>query len=248
MKILGVIPARYNSTRFPGKPLALINGKSMIYRVYTQSKQALLLSDVVVATDDQRIMDHVLEFGGKVLMTNPSHPSGTDRCAEILSNYPDTYDAVINIQGDEPYIHPEQINLVAGSFQNPDIQISTLVKVITDSSELENTNIPKVVLAADGRALYFSRRAIPFCKEDEKSEWIRKGLFYKHIGIYGYRSDILAEVALLQKSNLEMAESLEQLRWLENNFTIYAAVSEHDNHAVDTPEDVISIEKLFPSR
>lgn len=245
MKTLGIIPARFGSTRFPGKPLAQIHGKSMIERVYRRAKMARLLSDVIVATDDQRIFDHVSSFGGKVVMTSDQHPSGTDRCAEVLAKFPDNYELVVNIQGDEPYIHPDQIDLLVTCFKGPDVSLATLVKKITEYIDLENVNIPKVVRQSSGKALYFSRRTIPFCKDADKLSWLEKGFFFKHIGIYGYRAEVLPILAKLPPTNLELCESLEQLRWLENGFQIMTAVTDHDNVAVDTPADIAIIENRY---
>lgn len=245
MKLLGIIPARYGSTRFPGKPLALILGKSMIERVFRKASESKLLSDVIVATDDQRIYDHVLAFGGKAVMTSASHPSGTDRCAEVLEKSVDKFDVVINIQGDEPFIHHGQIDQVIACFNNPDAEIATLVKVISEERELDNRNIPKVVIQKSGKALYFSRRTIPFCTEEQKIKFLSEGKFLKHIGIYGYRAEVLPKLALLEKSQLEIMESLEQLRWLENGYTIMTAVTSYENMAVDSPEDVLLIEERF---
>jgi 3-deoxy-manno-octulosonate cytidylyltransferase (CMP-KDO synthetase) len=243
MNALGIIPARYGSTRFPGKPLALINGISMIERVYNRAMESKLLSSVVVATDDDRIFNHVIAFGGKAVMTSTTHPSGTDRCAEVLSKSDENFDVVVNIQGDEPYIHPEQIDQLINCFNNTNCEIATLIKTITDVAELDNRNIPKVVVQQSGQALYFSRRAIPFCEESEKPILTEKGNFFKHIGIYGYKASLLPALAKLPKSKLEISESLEQLRWLENGYNIMTAITEHENIAVDTPEDVIKIEQ-----
>ncbi|MBL0342153.1 MAG: 3-deoxy-manno-octulosonate cytidylyltransferase [Bacteroidetes bacterium] len=245
MKTLGIIPARYASTRFPGKPLAVINGKSMIERVYEQALKAELLYDVIVATDDDRIFDHVKTFGGKVTMTASNHLSGTDRCAEVLNKSSEHYELVINIQGDEPYIHPGQIDLLINCFKHADAQIATLVRQITDAADLDNVNLPKVVRQLSGYALYFSRSPIPYCNEKERAAWVNKGAFFKHIGIYGFRSSILPLLAKLPPANLEMAESLEQLRWLENGFRIITAVSDHENLAVDTPGDIVLLEQRF---
>ena len=245
MKILGVIPARYASTRFPGKPLTMINGVSMIERVYRQATLANSLTDVVVATDDSRILDHVKQFGGRVVMTSTKHPSGTDRCAEVLEKTPGDWDAVVNIQGDEPYIQPEQIDLLASCFQQEDCKIATLVKLLDLESDLHNPNIPKVVVGADGRALYFSRRPIPYFPDDKIAGALAHGSFYRHIGIYGYRSDILPLLAKLAPAPLELAESLEQLRWLSHGFSIHVKTTTSDNHAVDTPQDVVKLERLF---
>jgi len=245
MKVIGIIPARFASTRFPGKPLTLIHGKTMIQRVYNRASQATKLSKVVVATDDQRIYDHVKDFGGEVVMTSTSHPSGTDRCAEALKRCDEHYDLVINIQGDEPYIHPQQIDLLVDCFNNKDASIGTLVKQITDADELQNRNIPKVVRDVSGWALYFSRQPIPYSKAEETISFINKGLYFKHIGIYGYRAEILPVLASLPPGNLEICESLEQLRWIESGYKIMTAVSGHENIAVDTPSDVVLIEQRF---
>ncbi len=238
MKILGVIPSRYASTRFPGKPLALIAGVSMIQRVYQQAKAASKLNAVVVATDDQRIADHVKSFGGEVVMTRDDHPSGTDRCAETLKLYGEGWDAVINIQGDEPFIAPDQINLLVSCFEDPLVEIATLVKKITSNSELLNPNSPKVVLGDNGNALYFSRQAIPYNKGVALDIWQNEHTYYKHIGIYGYRADILPLLTLLPQGKLEKAESLEQLRWLEHGYQIMTRITDFETIAVDTPEDL----------
>jgi 3-deoxy-manno-octulosonate cytidylyltransferase (CMP-KDO synthetase) len=245
MKILGVIPARYASTRFPGKPLTMINGVSMIERVYRQATLANSLSDVVVATDDARILDHVHQFGGKAVMTSANHPSGTDRCAEVLEKISGAWDAVINIQGDEPYIQPEQIDLLASCFQMEDCKIATLVKLIDSESDLQNPNIPKVVVGIDGRALYFSRRPIPYFSDDKIAAALTHESFFRHIGIYGYRSEVLMQLAKLNPAPLELAESLEQLRWLSNGYSIHVKTTTAENHAVDTPQDVVKLERLF---
>lgn len=245
MKVLGIIPARFGSTRFPGKPLALIHGISMIERVYARACKANSLSEVIVATDDNRIYDHVKAFGGKVLMTSDSHPSGTDRCAEVVRMHSNKFDFVVNVQGDEPYIHPGQIDLLVSCFKNESTPIATLIKKIEDTAELHNVNIPKVVIASNGNALYFSRSMVPYTKPETIAADFSKLTFYKHIGIYGYSARILPELAALPKSSLETAESLEQLRWLENGYSIATAVSEHENMAVDTPGDIALIESRF---
>ncbi|MGK6351096.1 3-deoxy-manno-octulosonate cytidylyltransferase [Parapedobacter sp. DT-150] len=244
MKIIGIIPARYASSRFPGKPLVDIQGKSMVQRVYEQATKSERLHEVVVATDDERIFSHVTAFGGKVLMTADTHQSGTDRCAEVLSVYAG-FDIAINIQGDEPYIDPIQIELVAGCFENPDVQIATLVKKITALSELYNTGIPKVVVDRTGQAIYFSRQTIPFQRNAPSQDWLHLHPYYKHIGIYGYRASVLAELTKLPVSSLEKAEALEQLRWVENGYTIQTAETTLETIAVDTPEDLERL-KAFP--
>lgn len=238
MKIIGIIPARFASTRFPGKPLADIGGRSMIERVYRQASQSQKLNKVLVATDDALIAGHVESFGGNVIMTREDHVSGTDRCAEAMQNEGSSWDAVINIQGDEPFIQPDQINLVCECFENAETQIATLVKVIRNEDELRNPNTPKVLLDKDQNAVYFSRQVIPFVKGIPESDWLQAHTFYKHIGIYGYRGDILSELTVLPQGNLEKAESLEQLRWLEHGFRIMTRLTEQETLAVDTPEDL----------
>ncbi len=245
MKILGIIPARYASTRFPGKPLVDIKGKSMIQRVYEQSCKALLLSDVVVATDDERIKAAVERFGGKVVMTSSSHRSGTDRCCQVVEEHGSGYDAVVNIQGDEPFINPLQINQVAEIISG-DADIASLCKPIADVRELVSENAVKVVMDKDGKALYFSRYAIPFLRNGGDSEtWLAQRTYYKHIGIYAYKTDVLKTIAAMPQSGLEMAESLEQLRWLENGFTIRMGVTEFESYSIDVPDDVQNVLKYF---
>ncbi|WP_294184442.1 3-deoxy-manno-octulosonate cytidylyltransferase [Sphingobacterium sp.] len=244
MKFLGIIPARYASSRFPGKPLIDIEGKTMIQRVYEQVKKSTKLNDVVVATDDQRIAETVRSFGGEVVMTAEHHQSGTDRCAEVITNI-DGYDVAINIQGDEPFIDPTQIDLLANCFEDTTTQIATLVKEITAEEELFNVNIPKVVRNTKGEAIYFSRQTIPFLRAVEKDQWLQKQSFYKHIGIYAYQVDTLKALTQLPISMLEEAEALEQLRWLENGYAIQTAITTHETVAVDTKEDLAKILRLF---
>ncbi len=242
MNIIGIIPSRFSSTRFPGKPLADINGTSMIQRVYEQAKKAKRLTDVVIATDDERIFNHVNEFGGQVVMTAPTHQSGTDRCAEIIEK-DKKHDlvVVINIQGDEPYIHPEQIDQLCGCFDNSDTQIATLVNEIKSSNELFNHNNVKVILNKLSEAIYFSRSPVPYCRNFPEQEWIKHHTYYKHIGIYGYRRDILLEIAKLEKTKLEITESLEQLRWIENSYKIRAEITTYESVSIDTPEDLLKV-------
>lgn len=244
MKIIGIIPARYGSSRFPGKPLIDIAGQTMIERVYNQVKLANSLDDIVVATDDERIYDHVQSFGGNVMMTSETHQSGTDRCAEIVANL-SGYDIAINIQGDEPFIDPEQIDLLASCFKNEHIQIATLVRKVETEDELFNENKPKVVLNINREAVYFSRQAIPFLRGVDSSKWLTQNTYYNHIGIYGYRTDILKELTALPLSVLETSEALEQLRWIDNGYKIQTAISEHSNDAIDTPEDLQHILKKY---
>jgi len=237
MKIIGIIPARYASSRFPGKPLIDIMGKSMIQRVYDQVKGCASLSEVIVATDDHRIEEHVRSFAGNVMRTSADHQSGTDRCAEIAAKIAG-FEVAINIQGDEPFINPLQIELLAACFDNPQTQIATLVKKIEQAEELENSNSPKVILNAQGEALYFSRQTIPYLRGIDQKDWLASHDFYKHIGIYGYRIETLAALTQLPVSTLEKAESLEQLRWLENGYRIQTALTTHETLAVDTPADL----------
>ena len=244
MKFLGIIPARYASSRFPGKPLVDIEGQTMIRRVYEQVKKSKKLTEVIVATDDQRIAAEVLSFGGKVAMTSDTHQSGTDRCAEVIA-HDQEYDVVINIQGDEPFINPDQIDLLAACFENPQTKIATLVKEIETLEELFNQNIPKVVRNTIGEAIYFSRQTIPFLRGVDQEQWLKKQTFYKHIGIYAYQVDTLRALTQLPISILEEAEALEQLRWIENGYAIQTAITTHETVAVDTKEDLNKILKLF---
>ncbi len=243
MKILGVIPARYASSRFPGKPLADIRGMSMIRRVYTQARKATQLNGLVVATDDQRILNHVREWGGEVVLTRSDHENGTARCGEVAANIDADY--YINIQGDEPFIHPEQIDALAALLDGH-TELATLVKVLAEQELLDNPNVMKVVLTKNREALYFSRQAIPYVRDYPKTKWLSQHQYYKHIGIYAYRKDILEQVISWPKSPLETAESLEQLRWLENGLRIKVALTQHDAHGVDVPEDIKKVMKRFP--
>jgi 3-deoxy-manno-octulosonate cytidylyltransferase (CMP-KDO synthetase) len=237
MKVLGVIPSRFASTRFPGKPLADIAGKSMIERVYSQAKKSSHLSKVIVATDDQKIFDHVISFNGNVCMTAENHVSGTDRCFEALGLQKEKYDYVINIQGDEPFIQPEQISLLAGLLDGK-TELATLAKNIENEEHLFNSNIVKVVLNSNHEALYFSRSTIPHIRNSSHNIWLDKHHFLKHIGLYAYRTDILEKITSLAPSMLEKAESLEQLRWLENGFKIKVAETNIETIGIDTPEDL----------
>jgi 3-deoxy-manno-octulosonate cytidylyltransferase (CMP-KDO synthetase) len=237
MRILGVIPARYASTRFPAKPLADIAGKSMIQRVYTQASLSEKINKVVVATDDQRIFDHVASFNGSVCMTSPDHASGTDRCYEALKLQAEKYDYVINIQGDEPFISPKQIDLLA-ELLDGQTELATLAKKITDKESLFNPNVVKVVRNANNEALYFSRSTIPHIRNTGEVDWLAKHTFFKHIGMYAYRTDILEKITRLKVSALEKAESLEQLRWLENGFRVKVAETDLETIGVDTTDDL----------
>jgi 3-deoxy-manno-octulosonate cytidylyltransferase (CMP-KDO synthetase) len=236
--ILGIIPARYASTRFPGKPLVYIQGMSMIQRVYTQATQAALLDQVVVATDDDRIYDHVKSFGGEVWMTRADHPSGTDRCAEVATHFP-AYTHVVNIQGDEPFILPQQIDLLAHTLlQSQQIPIATLAKKIENPEQIHNPNIVKVVFNTLGDAIYFSRHPIPYLRGKDQKTWLEHHNYYKHIGLYGFKREALLAIAQLSPTPLEIAESLEQLRWLENGYAIKVGITEWETRGIDVPEDL----------
>lgn len=238
MKILGVIPARYASSRFPGKPLADLMGKSMVERVYLQCKKAKKLSEVVVATDHQQIYDHVMGFGGKVCMTAEQHPSGTDRCFEALQKQSDSFDFVVNIQGDEPFINPMQIDLLCSSLHER-TELATLIQRIKTPDQLHSPNEAKVVLNHRKEALYFSRSPIPYVQKTAPESWLSSVTFYRHVGLYVYRKDILERITELPVSPLEKAESLEQLRWLENGLTIETVETDlEDGMCIDTPEDL----------
>ncbi|MDR1370469.1 MAG: 3-deoxy-manno-octulosonate cytidylyltransferase [Dysgonamonadaceae bacterium] len=247
MKFIGIIPARYASTRFPGKPLADMVGKPMIQRVY--ERVSGLLDEVCVATDDDRIFDVVQRFGGNVVMTSAEHKSGTDRCREAFVKIGKPFDVVINIQGDEPFIQSSQIELIKSCFDDADTQIATLVKPFSPDDDFEtsvfNPNSPKVVLNKYNQAIYFSRSVIPYVRGKEYTEWLKNAVFYKHIGLYAYKSEILEEITQLPQSTLELAESLEQLRWIENGYTIKAGISHEETIGIDTPEDMKKALKIF---
>lgn len=241
MKALGIIPARYASSRFPGKPLVEINGKPMIQRVYEQAKKASAINQVIVATDDERILKFVEGFGGNVILTSEHHKSGTDRCNEVvekLKSKNKDFEVIVNIQGDEPYINPEQINQVVSCFSDPNVKIATLAKQISSTDELFNNNINKVIFDKFNNAIYFSRFAIPFQQNVPAEKWLEKVNYFKHVGIYAYRSATLSEITSLKRSKLEISESLEQLRWLENGYKIRVMQTDFESIAVDTPEDL----------
>ncbi|MBL7851326.1 MAG: 3-deoxy-manno-octulosonate cytidylyltransferase [Cyclobacteriaceae bacterium] len=238
MKILGVIPARYASTRFPGKPLADLLGRSMVERVYRQCSKSTRLSEIVVATDHREIYDHVVAFGGKASLTSPDHPSGTDRCFETLNQQKSTFDFVVNVQGDEPFIDPAQIDLLCASLDQ-DTELATLIQKITTLEQLLAPTEAKVVLNHRREALYFSRSPIPFVQKVPQEEWLKHTVFYRHMGLYAYRSDILKAITQLPVSPLERAESLEQLRWIENGYRIKTVETDaEEGMCVDTPEDL----------
>lgn len=237
MDIIGIIPARYASTRFPGKPLVDIAGKTMIQRVVEQCEKSSVLKKVIVATDDERIFDHVKELGHEVYMTRSEHKNGTERCHEALKLVGGSYDFVINIQGDEPFIDPQQIDLLA-SVINRKTEIATLIKNIDHLEDLQNPNVIKALKADSGLALYFSRSPIPHMRNIPTEDWMKSHQHYKHIGIYAYRVDILAKLVTLSPTPLELAESLEQLRWIENGYRIRTAITPIETIGIDTPEDV----------
>lgn len=248
MKFLGIIPARYASTRFPAKPLAMLGGKTVIQRVYEQV--AGILDDAYVATDDERIENTVKAFGGKVVMTSVRHKSGTDRCYEAYTRIGGNYDVIVNIQGDEPFIQASQLQAIKACFDTPSIQIATLVKPFTadnDFEALENVNSPKVVLDRNMKALYFSRSIIPYQRNADKKDWLKNHVYYKHIGLYAYRAEVLKEITSLPQSSLELAESLEQLRWLENGYSIKAGITEVETIGIDTPQDLERAERFLES-
>lgn len=240
-KILGVIPARFASTRFPGKPLVNIWGKTMIQRVYEQCAKSNLFDELIVATDDERIEKEVIRFGGKVMQTNPSHESGTDRCAEVAAKFGTEYDIVVNIQGDEPFVHTNDLALLISSFENESVDIATLAANITSNEELFDANKVKVVFNNKQLALYFSRSTIPFVRGVDEHEWLSKHNFYKHLGVYAYKSEVLKQLGGLPMGKLERVEHLEQLRWLETGFAIAVQLTDNEVIAVDTPDDLKKI-------
>lgn len=249
MKFVAIIPARYASTRFPGKPLAILGGKTVIQRVYEQVSS--VVKHVYVATDDQRIFEEVERFGGCPVMTREDHKSGTDRCFEAYQKIEGDYDVVINVQGDEPFIQPSQILALQACFEDEATQIATLVKPFTPADGLDalrNPNSPKVVLGEDHRALYFSRSVIPYLRGIAPEEWLSHNTFYKHIGLYAYRTETLREITTLPQSALERAESLEQLRWLSNGYLIKVGMTDVETIGIDTPEDLARAEEFLKMR
>ena len=243
MKFMAIIPARYASTRFPGKPLAVLGGKTVIQRVYEQVSS--LLDEVYVATDDERIFQAVEAFGGRAVMTRSDHKSGTDRIEEAAEKIGSQADVIINVQGDEPFIQPSQIKTLMQLFDAPETQIGTLGKRFENIEGVENPNSPKIVTDNRGFALYFSRSPIPFVRGKERSEWLANYPFLKHLGIYAYRREVLREVTQLPQGNLEKAESLEQLRWLENGYRIRVGLTDVETVGIDTPEDLQRAEEFL---
>lgn len=244
LKFIGIIPARYASTRFPGKPLAMLGGKYMIERVWQQVSK--VLDSVVVATDDERIYNAVEGFGGRAVMTGTHHRSGTDRCFEAYQKAGNGEDVIINIQGDEPFIQPEQLRAIMACFDDDTAQIATLVRPFDKRrpfEQLQNPNTPKVVVDVDSNACLFSRSVIPFVRGAEPSQWPERTQYYTHIGMYAYRADVLGEITKLPQSKLEIAESLEQLRWLENGYKIKVGYSDCETIGIDTPADLENAER-----
>lgn len=244
MKIIAIIPARFASTRFPGKPLVNIQGKPMIQHVYDKAYSSGIFSKIVVATDDQRIEKVVNDFGGLVMITSDDHQSGTDRCGEVINRLEEKFDVVVNIQGDEPFIHVEQLEQLISLFKNSKTQIATLKKKLNNIEDVQNVNVVKVVSDNNKRALYFSRNPIPFARGVNGDDWLKKNIYFKHIGLYGYRWSVLKKVVKLPISSLEACESLEQLRWLQNGFSIFIAETEHESIGIDTPEDLERLKKV----
>jgi 3-deoxy-manno-octulosonate cytidylyltransferase (CMP-KDO synthetase) len=249
LKFIVLIPARYASTRFPAKPLALLGGKPVIQRVYEQV--AKVVSSVAVATDDERIAEAVESFGGRAIMTSPDHQSGTDRCWEAYQKVGEEYDVVINVQGDEPFIAESQLRAIMECFEDEKTDIATLVKPFSEADgieALENPNSPKVVLDKESRAIYFSRSVIPYLRGVEREDWLKQHTFYKHIGMYAFRSEVLREITSLPQSPLELAEKLEQLRWLENGYKIGVGISDVETVGIDTPEDLERAEEFLQAQ
>jgi 3-deoxy-manno-octulosonate cytidylyltransferase (CMP-KDO synthetase) len=242
---LGVIPARYASSRFPGKPLVMIDGKSMIMRVYEQTLKTTVLDRVIVSTDDERIFNHVKDCGGEVMMTSESHISGTSRIGEVvehlsfMSHCP--YDVIVNIQGDEPFIDPSQIDLIVSLFANPEVKIGTLIRKIGNSEDLFNPNVVKAIVDHEGKAMYFSRSPIPYLRGIPQDAWMEHQDYYKHIGLYAYRSSVLKLILHLPEAPPEVAESLEQLRWLYHGYNIHTAITDIETVGIDVPEDLLKL-------
>jgi len=244
MSIIGIIPARYASTRFPGKPLIQINGKSMIQRVYEQAAKSKLMTKIIIATDDNRIAEHAKSFGAEVVITKAEHPSGTDRCFEAYQLNGQNFDYVLNIQGDEPFLDPEQIDSLAQGCAE-DVEIATQMIKCTDHDVLFDKGEVKIILNSNKEALYFSRNVIPFIKGKDEKEWHKHFDYYRHVGMYAYRTDILEKITQLKPSALELAESLEQLRWVEYGYKIKCIETSFESHCIDTPEDIEKVMRLM---
>ena len=246
MKFIGIIPARYASTRFPGKPLALLGGKPVIQHVY--EKVAAVLEAAYVATDDERIYDAVKSFGGQVVMTRTDHKSGTDRIEEAIEKIGGEWDVVVNVQGDEPFVAKSQLDTICHCFDDPTTQIATLGKPFESMEAVQNPNSPKIVVDNMGFAMYFSRSVIPYVRGKEESSWLTHYPFLKHLGIYAYRKDVLRQVTQLPQSSLEIAESLEQLRWLQNGFKIKVGTTDVETVGIDTPQDLEHAEEFLKAQ
>lgn len=246
MKFIGIMPARYASTRFPGKPLALLGGKPVIQHVY--EKVAAVLEAAYVATDDERIYDVVKSFGGQVVMTRTDHKSGTDRIEEAIEKIGGEWDVVVNVQGDEPFVAKSQLDTICHCFDDPTTQIATLGKPFESMEAVQNPNSPKIVVDNMGFAMYFSRSVIPYVRGKEKSSWLTHYPFLKHLGIYAYRKDVLRQVTQLPQSSLEIAESLEQLRWLQNGFKIKVGTTDVETVGIDTPQDLERAEEFLKTQ
>jgi 3-deoxy-manno-octulosonate cytidylyltransferase (CMP-KDO synthetase) len=244
MSIIGIIPARYASTRFPGKPLIQINGKSMIQRVYEQAAKSKLMTKIIIATDDDRIAEHAKSFGAEVVITKAEHPSGTDRCFEAYQLNGQNFDYVLNIQGDEPFLDPEQIDSLAQGCAE-DVEIATQMIKCTDHDVLFDKGEVKIILNSNKEAIYFSRNVIPFIKGKDEKEWHKHFDYYRHVGMYAYRTDILEKITQLKPSALELAESLEQLRWVEYGYKIKCIETSFESHCIDTPEDIEKVMRLM---
>jgi 3-deoxy-manno-octulosonate cytidylyltransferase (CMP-KDO synthetase) len=245
---IGIIPARFASSRFPGKPLVDIQGKTMIRRVVEQAMQSTLLQRVIVATDDERIEQEVRSFGAEVMMTSTEHPSGTDRCAEVVRDLNTSIQdnaVVINIQGDEPFVDPAQIDTLCSCFQNPEVELATLVRRFSNTNDIINPSMIKVVRDINGYGIYFSRLPIPFERDAEANKPLDIDAHFQHIGLYGYRASTLLKIAALPTSFLENTEKLEQLRWIENGYRIMTALSSHESWSIDTPDDLKKIQERF---
>ena len=245
MKFIGIIPARYASTRFPGKPLAVLGGKPVIQHVY--EKVATSLEAAYVATDDQRIYDTVESFGGKAVMTRTDHKNGTDRIEEAIEKIGGNWDVVVNVQGDEPFVTKSQLETICHCFDDPSTQIATLGKAFTSMEAVENPNSPKIAIDNNGFALYFSRSVIPYVRGKERQNWLQSFPYIKHLGIYAYRKEVLGEITQLSQSTLEIAESLEQLRWLQNGYKIKVGITDVETVGIDTPEDLQRAETFLKS-
>ena len=246
MKFIGIIPARYASTRFPGKPLAMLGGKPVIQHVY--EKVAATLEAAYVATDDERIYDTVIAFGGKAVMTRKDHKSGTDRIEEAIEKIGGDWDVIVNVQGDEPFVAESQLKTICKCFEDESTQIATLGKAFTSMDAVKNPNSPKIVVDNNGFAMYFSRSVIPFVRGKEEAEWLNHYPFLKHLGIYAYRKEVLRQVTQLPQSSLEIAESLEQLRWLQNGYKIKVGTTDVETVGIDTPEDLQRAEEFLKTQ